>query len=294
MRFRRERPFAASAAHFHASGLPTILIVTHSWGGGTERHVNDLVDAVDGLVNVISLHIVDGVIELRIPKSLGHSVLRLADNQYDVLRNVLYSFRLIRVHIHQLLGREALLRSIIVDLAIPFDMTIHDYYIVCPQIHLHAQTSPGYCGELGVEQCNRCIRDYNSFSADDIVDWRTSHAWFVEKASRVICPSRDVQNRIAKYYPRAKAIVVPHEAVLANSWTVKSPRLPIDGRLRVTVIGHLTSLKGRELVEACVRQGAHLKMDFTLIGATQPPFAPETAKDLFKPAPVKSRSWAII
>ena len=257
-------------------------MVTHSWGGGTQRHVNDLVNAVSGSVNVIDLRIVDSGFELSLPKYTNHYVLKVTNNNYDndKLKRTLRAFSLSRIHIHQMLGREEILRSLIEELSIPFDITVHDYYIVCPQIHLHTRTLTEYCGELGVEQCNKCIGEYNSFDARDIVDWRNGHAWFVENADRVICPSMDVKNRIARYYPKAKLVIAPHEANSADSWVVNAPKVTIDQRLRVAIIGHLTALKGREIVEACVREGVNLPIEFKLIGTAQPPFGQEMAKAL--------------
>jgi glycosyltransferase involved in cell wall biosynthesis len=194
----------------------------------------------------------------------------------------LRAFDLSRIHIHQILGHEEILRSLIEELCVPFDITIHDYYIVCPQKHLHTPNVTGYCGELGVEQCNKCIGEYNSFDARDIVDWRDSHAWLVEKADRVICPSMDVKNRIARYYPKAKLVMAPHEASSAESWVVNAPQLTVDESLHVAIIGHLTALKGREIVGTCVVDGANLPIEFSLIGAAQPPFAQEISTALLE------------
>ena len=80
-----------------------------------------------------------------------------------------------------------------------------------PANHLHEPNVFQYCGELGEEQCNRCIAWNVPFGARDIREWRTGHAWFAENAARVICPSKDVKSRVARYFPRANLIVVPHE-----------------------------------------------------------------------------------
>ena len=274
--------FAATAYLFRGSALQTILMVTHSWGGGTQRHVNDLLNAVRGLANVIDLRIVESGFELRIPEYNDHSVLEISNKKYDNLIKSLRAFDLSRVHIHQILGSSAFLRSMLEEISIPFDITIHDYYIVCPQIHLRTPTITKYCGEIGVEQCNKCIGEHNSFDARDIVDWRNSHAWFVENADRVICPSKDVKNRISRYYPKGKFVIAPHEANSSESWVVNAPRVTIDQRLRVTIIGHLTALKGRDIVEACVRENANVPVEFSLIGAAQPPFGQEIAKAILE------------
>ena len=63
---------------------------------------------------------------------------------------------------------------------------------------------------------------------------------------------------------------------------MNAPRVTIDQRLRVTIIGHLTALKGRDIVEACVRENANVPVEFSLIGAAQPPFGQEIAKAILE------------
>ncbi len=48
--------------------------------------------------------------------------------------------------------------------------------------------------------------------------------------------------------------------------------------MRVLLIGTLTGVKGRQVVEACVRESAGTLIEFMLIGATQPPFSSEIAE----------------
>jgi glycosyltransferase involved in cell wall biosynthesis len=248
----------------------TILMVTHNWGGGTERHVKELIRAARGSVNVVNLRITENQLQLTIPARPNQAVI-LEDTEREELITTLRYFGVNRAHIHHVLGQEQIVRLIMQELLIPFDITIHDYYLVCPQIHLYTPNSAHYCGELGEEQCNKCIANGNYFGARDIREWRTSHAWFVENAQRVICPSRDVKDRIAKYYPRANLILAPHEANSCDSWTVNARPVSIGQRLRVVLIGYLTAHKGREIVEACLRQGAGMPVEFMLIGTTQPP-----------------------
>jgi len=137
-----------------------------------------------------------------------------------------------------------------------------------------------YCGELGEEQCNGCVAANHPFGSRDIREWRTGCAWFVENAQRVICPSQDVKDRIGRYYPRANLIVVPHESNTLDSWAVAPRPAPNDKPLRVLLIGLLNPLKGRNLVEACLRGGAGAPIEFVLIGKTEPPLALDIADRL--------------
>jgi glycosyltransferase involved in cell wall biosynthesis len=253
-----------------SSHQQSILMVTHNWGGGTERHVKELTRAALGSVNVVNLRVTENQLQLTIPAKPDQVVI-LENNDREELITTLRYFGVNRVHIHHILGQEKILRLIIQDLLVPFDVTIHDYYLVCPQLHLYTPGSTHYCGELGEEQCDRCIARGNDFGARDIREWRTSHAWFIENAQRVICPSRDVKNRIAKYHSRANLILAPHEGNSCELWTVNARPVSIGQRLRVALIGYLTVHKGRDIVEACLRQGAGIPIEFMLIGTTQPP-----------------------
>jgi len=252
-------------------------MVTHQWGGGTERHIKAVIDAVSGSVNVVILRIIESGLELTIP-AMPDKPMKLMERERDFLLGWLRAFEIDRMHMHQIIGQESILRWLIDGLAVPFDWTVHDYYLICPQMHLHEPNVFQYCGELGEEQCNRCIAWNDPFGARDIREWRTGHAWFAENAARVICPSKDVKSRVARYFPRANLIVVPHEPNPVDSWTVKAHPVSSEKPLRVLLIGTLTALKGRQIVEACLRESAGTPIEFMLIGTTQPPFSSDIAE----------------
>ena len=233
--FRRQQVIAHRRSSIAASlsrnsRRATILMVTHDWGGGTERHIRELILAIRDHVNMVILRIVENGFELTTPV-MPSQMLQLTKNEYEELIKSLRAFRVVRMHVHQLMGQEAILRAIIGELALPFDVTVHDYYLVCPQIHLRTPTIPWYCGELGEQQCNECIARNTPFGARDIREWRVSHAWFAENAERVLCPSRDVRDRIAKYYPRASLVVAPHEENTSDSWIIKARPLSVGQSL---------------------------------------------------------------
>ena len=255
-----------------SSHLKTVLMVTNNWGGGTDRHLQELTQSVIGMLNVVNLRITDKELQLTIPEEPDHP-LEIALSRREEIIDTLRQFGVARAHIHQFLGQESLIRSIIAELAIPFDLTVHDYYLICPQMHLCMPNTDRYCGEHGEKQCDQCVSINNPFGAFGIGMWRTQHAWFVENAERIICPTRDVEDRITKYYPRAKLVLAPHEASTSDKWIVKPRRISLGQPLRVALIGHLVAHKGREIVEACLRQGTQTPIEFVLIGAAQPPMS---------------------
>ena len=142
---------------------------------------------------------------------------------------VLKSAGVTRAHVHHLMGMDVDVRALLHRLDLPFDMTVHDYFAICPQVNLLPWLQGSYCGEPDVAGCNACIANRPSYGARDIVSWRRSNAWQFIEAERVICPSEDVRKRLARYGFDEQAIVVPHEPVEAAPW-VMSPT-PVAARI---------------------------------------------------------------
>ena len=112
---------------------------------------------------------------------------------------VLKSARVTRAHIHHLMSMDLDVRALLHQLGVPFDVTVHDYFAICPQVNLLPWLQGAYCGEPDVAGCNACIADRPSHGSRDIVSWRRGNAWQFIEADRVICPSEDVRKRLARY-----------------------------------------------------------------------------------------------
>ena len=130
-----------------------------------------------------------------------------------------------RAHIHHLMGMDLDVRSLLHRLGVPFDVTVHDYFAICPQVNLLPWMQGAYCGEPDLAGCNACIAQRANHAAHDIVSWRRQHGWQFLEADRVICPSEDVRDRLARYDLDRRAIVVPHEPVAPEPWPMAPPPL---------------------------------------------------------------------
>ena len=195
-----------------------ILLVSHALGGGVRRHIDRLVERIGDKANFLLLESTSRGIALSVPALPGHSVSVLPAERIDDIAALLRSAGVSRVHIHHLLGMDLDLRGLIHRLGVPFDVTVHDYYGICPQVNLLPWLDAQYCGEPGPAACNACIADRPSHGARDITVWRRQHAWLFLEADRVICPSQDVQARLDRHGLAARALVAPHEPVAAGAW----------------------------------------------------------------------------
>lgn len=262
--------FAATAAVFRRAKEPTILVVMHALGGGTDRHVRELMDAVGPRANVLRLEPRPGGFALSVPGLVGHPEATFATDQFDGLVAVVRSFGVDRVHVHHWLGLASSLRPLIDRLGVPFDVTIHDYFSICPQINLLPTPVSRYCGEPDAATCNACIAGRPHHGATNITDWRTRHSWLLNEAERVICPSHDARDRIARYAPHARLITVPHAAVADPTWRITAAPPGPTEPLRIGVLGVIAEHKGLDALTAAVEAAAPGQFEFVVIGFCDP------------------------
>ncbi len=269
--------FVITTAIFRRSGLPVILLVCHALGGGVRRHIDRLVERLSGRAHFLLLAATERGVALSVPAIPDHAELVLPEERDDDLMQVLRLANVSRVHIHHLAGVGLDIRALVQRLDVTFDVTLHDYFAICPQVNLLPWSAATYCGEPGPATCNACIAQRSSHGAREILSWRREKSWQFMEADRVLCPSADARDRLARFGLGARAMVVPHEPVAPDPWLVCSAR---PGKtLRVAVIGVLANHKGALVVAALAEHAASLGIEITLIGYPETGF-PEQPRPL--------------
>lgn len=262
---------AAAAAAFKQASEPVILLVSHAMGGGTERHLADLMSRVGERAHFLLLQPGAAGTHLSVPRQPHLPAIAFPRADMPRLTEWLVSFGVDRVHVHHWIGLEADLRGLIDALGVPFDLTVHDYYSICPRINLMRTPESGYCGEPGPAGCNACIAARDLPGGTDITTWRLEHAWLLGEAERVICPSEDLRRRLARYAPRARLLVVPHEPVVEGAWRVEPRPLHPREPLRVGLLGVVAKHKGLDVLAAAVAALEPRTVEFVVIGFCEPP-----------------------
>ena len=254
-------------ARLAGSPRPAIVFVSHAWGGGIRRHMDDLAALVAGRADVLYLEPADAdTVRLHWPRA-GESFeawFRLPAD-LPVLADTLRAIGVVRLHFHHVHGLPQAILQLPAVCGLPYDCTLHDYYAICPQYHL-ADENGRYCGEPDEAGCAACIRGRPAQWNLDIRTWRETFASFLRGAARVIAPSRDVAQRIGRHVAGVAIDVWPHpEPPLAV------PASPV----RVVTLGNLSPEKGLAVVAQCAddakRRG--LPLVFRVLGATTAPIA---------------------
>ena len=223
-----------------ASGRPALVFVVHSWGGGVRRHVEDLSALVAPRAHVLFLEPHAGhVVCLRAHDS-GERLYFDLPAELPLLARVLRALGAARLHFHHVHGLPGAVLDLPRVAGLPYDVTLHDYLAICPQLQL--VTADGrYCGEPGEPGCAACLAQRPAFWPLDIGGWRAAFAELLRGAGRVIAPSHDVAARIARYVPGLTIHVWPH------------PEAPVvvPAVTRVATLGMLSREKGFDTVVAC-------------------------------------------
>jgi GT2 family glycosyltransferase/glycosyltransferase involved in cell wall biosynthesis len=272
--------FAITAALFRQSKRPVILMVSHSLGGGIDRHIETLTERYRDHAHILRLEGTDRGAALSVPALPDHPVLTLPPDRVDDMVSMLRSMNVTRVHLHHLAGMDMDIRTLIHRLDVPFDVTVHDYHGICPQINLLPWRHSLYCGEPDLAGCNACITHRSSNHSREIVMWRAERAWQFREAARVLCPSADALARLQRNGLADRAILAPHEPVAAAPWPLHIARIG-KARLRIAVLGTLVNHKGALTVAAVAEAMDPKTTELHLIGHTDGPF-PEAARKRMK------------
>jgi O-antigen biosynthesis protein len=267
------RPYrrAVDLGRLFASGRPRLLFISHAWGGGVERHVQDLAQLLTADAEVLLLTPANGGATLRWLHAETDLVLHLPlPTALPDWLDTLSAFGFTRVHYHHVQGFPEWVLDLPERLGLAYDITLHDYTAVCPQHHL-IDAAGRYCGEPDEAGCNRCLAERPPVWALDIAGWRTRFATWLTGAARVIVPSADMAARLRRHLGELPLLVWPHpEPDRTAAYPLIAHSLE---RRRVLVLGSLSPAKGLALVSAAATAAARhdLPVDFHVIGSVHHP-----------------------
>jgi GT2 family glycosyltransferase/glycosyltransferase involved in cell wall biosynthesis len=257
------RPFArrVDLLRLAESPRPLIVFVAHGWGGGIRRHMNDLAAMAGDRCDVLMLQPAAGdTVALSWPcEGEGFVAYFSLPRELPALADLLRALGVARMHFHHVHGLPRSILDLPRGVGVPYDCTLHDYYAICPQYHLVTEDGR-YCGEPDAAGCAACLARRPGQWGLDIAGWRSALGELLRGAARVIAPTRDVAQRIARYFPDLSATVMAH------------PESPIEmtRAIRVAVLGNLSPEKGLRVVAACARdaRARGLPLAFRVLGST--------------------------
>ena len=231
------------------TGRKAILVFNHSRGGGSSHFLDlYLADHANGSSNILLAQAVRHAPALAVVGrhsfDLGSEQQRLVD--FARRRSVA------RILVNHLVDRPLAMmewvRELSTRLGVPYDVILHDYYVLCPRIDL--VTGDGtFCDVAPPETCCRCVAEYGAeLSRFAPLSWRRDHLAFLEKADRIVVPSEDSAGRLRPHLRKPISVWHPEDDRCLPP--ERTPQLSADEALRVAVLGALNVPKGLRVVQA--------------------------------------------
>lgn len=284
-RFLKSDPIASPRGRVNMALLKQlapayILFVVHGLGGGTETAIRNLIKlhAAEGKKVLILRSDPSGKLLLA-PAIASHEKTLITEYPHntsaELLAEHLSELNVEYVHYHHTLGFKPDIWRLPELLGVPYDVMIHDYYLICPRITM-IDESGFYCGQPEVATCERCVKSSPlGHDAEErleevggtVVDWRQFHKTYLQNARQVVTPSQSTRTHVLKYLPIQGIEAIPHPE---PAFTYK-PR-EWDGNLphRIAILGAIGPHKGSELLFACAKYALSrdLPLHFVVIGYT--------------------------
>ncbi|SIN70610.1 glycosyltransferase [Agromyces cerinus] len=254
--------------------LPRTLYVIHQSGGGTPQTNQDLMDALDDEQEGFLLVARDNYVRLE-RRTAGTAVLleewRPAErfsirdtwrpDYAEVLASWIMKYAIELIHVRHLIGQPLLtLPRVAKTLGVPFILSTHDFYYVCPSIHLLDENLK-FCGGVctpGAGQCrlpNRFTRGAPNLKHEWIGEWRDRADELFGASRHIVATTTSAAGIYAENFPdhASKLILIEHGRDLSTNWdTVRSGRERRPGPLRIACPARWDVHKGIDYLRSLV------------------------------------------
>jgi glycosyltransferase involved in cell wall biosynthesis len=267
------------------STLPSILMLSHGIGGGTEKYIGELEELHSANANIFHLQPTrkDGVL-IRFPEWSKLSEFEFDVNNADSnnsLQSLIQKIRFNLIHINHISGFEKYAFNLVSSTDAPYVITLHDYYFI--------SGNPVLTGEDGIFSQNIALDD--NHRRQDIaknIDFFTADQWLeqVEKilsnATSVIAPCESIANVFTQLYPSCCLLNAPHidQELYGQYPAVKTPQRSTKKTARsILVVGALSPEKGADILEAVAKLAEKQKRNikFHLAGYAYKPLSKNIA-----------------
>lgn len=263
--------------HDLGNGKKNILFVVHdNWKGGTQLHVQNLTAGLSSSYNcfillrngqslLLTLYNKDNNVDFMFELNDEYNYMVYTTPEFKkIIKNILIGMRISLVHVHNIFGHTMDIFYEAFRLNIPLVMTLHDFYYLCPTVHL-LDVNLDYCkGIHDNEKCLTCSTVKLGYNYDIINEWRTEIRKILARAAQIFTPSHVTKEIYCEYYDeiRSKTLVFEHGAICRKS--NYHPKL--DRPLNIAFVGQISPHKGSYLIYDLVMKNTDKSIKWHLFG----------------------------
>jgi GT2 family glycosyltransferase len=237
--------------------------VMHSLGGGVEKSLEiETKDLNSILLTIKPCSPFSVNLRFSYRDLFFTTVLEAMPNQN--LFKILFEYLNVRTFtIQHLAGYSDNLINSLLDSSAEFTLRLHDYFYLCPRIHLTG-TDFKDCNLPTCETCNNCLRKDTVY---DIDSYRLLKSSVLRSASKITAPSSDAVNRFNSVYRELNIEKTSFDTLLPA--VALSPK-GTGSELVIAIPGELTEAKGFSLVEELSDLAKNWPIKFVVLGPLGP------------------------
>lgn len=252
-----------------------ILFVIHdNWRGGTQLHVQNLVEGLDINYNIFVLSKEENT--LLISRDNNVEFMFELNDKYDhtvyttkeyklIIRTILMELNISLIHVHHVLGHTLDVFYEAFRLNIPVVITLHDFYYLCPTINL-LDVNLEYCkGVHNHQKCLKCSIEKLGYNHDIIDEWRTEIRKLLAGAAQLFAPSHSTKEIYCEYYNeiRSKVLVFEHGTIYRKLGYNSQSDIQY---LNIAFVGQISPHKGSNLIYDLVTNNEDTGIKWHLFG----------------------------
>lgn len=241
--------------------LPLTVHLTHSLGGGVSKSIDLETREMDSVLLVIEPL---GQYSIKLKFAYQGLTVNMAIEALpfeDIFSSLFTYLGIDALTIQHLLGYSSELTNSLMDTESDKTLRIHDYYYLCPRIHL-VGTNNVDCRLPDNGSCNKCLLNDTD---KDIETYRLSKAPILRSASIVSAPSLDTANRFKSIYQDLDVQVESFD-FLGSDVSILEKNTK-GGTIVVGILGELALHKGFNLVLDLATTTSQIRFRFEIFGA---------------------------
>lgn len=258
--------FQALLSLIGKSKKPTVLMILHGFGGGTEKYVADLVAHHSQRINFLCLK-PSGVDSVRLdfPAWAGdYSYEFQLKDHGRLLKTILNAVDINFIHINHIKGIEGLTFELIEELSAPYIVTLHDYFFI--------SENPTLTDEAGFFDIDYVETNFLSDTGltEDLSRRKAGMSSVLNGAIKVLAPSSQLFGIYSRWFPGIRLQLSEHiDSELAGKYPpVKVRSRSVGSVVKIVVIGALGKEKGADILEQVAISALNhgFKLEFHLLG----------------------------
>lgn len=230
--------------------IKRLLIILPQLGGGTTRHAREMsMSWMKQGVDVIYLETIGDFVLIKNILEDNICVFDLRNNKKNLIEYLKGNVQLI--HYHHFIRMNSFWLELPYILRVPYYVTLHDYYTVCPSIKMLRNGT--FCNNCSVVICNRCIENnfidvYGKIGEVpfNINRWRNKWRHWLRNAEKIFVPSKNAKENIIKYFPDIEI------EIFSNPELIKMKKIQYNDvkqdDVKVGLVGDITPPKGADIL----------------------------------------------